>query len=317
MKFSNATITQFIEEYYPHLGIIQSIDVLASQENSETYKISTDNGKYVLHNNKKDSKKRIEKMCQVLTKISKSKKSKVVQIIETNHKAFCENNCYVSTFEVGKKFSGNKKEFLALARNLSNLHNQLENSKFEYLFRPNYKLYSLLTLDEINRLEQLVDKNQKVTKIEKILKKNLPFITEQIKTNSAHRIKEPLSKQIIHFDLHPGNVLFKNNDVKAFLDFNSIRQGVVLEDVMFAAFRFAYKMTKNPKQIHILIFQFIQEYYNKEKSFLESDLQFFLVRSILYRICFILKKFFFQHSNFWISDLENQINHLKLVKKIF
>ena len=316
MRFSNDRIPEFVREFYPNLGTILSTNTLFLQENSETYKISTKKGQYVLHHNKFDSTKRIEKMCQILDEISKNN-SKVIQLIKNKNNAFSENKCFLTKFKDGNKFSGTKKEFLDLARNLSCLHSKLEKSNTEYSFRPNQNYYSFLTINEINKINKILEKNKQLTKTEKIIRKNFLLIVNELERNSLYFFKNSAKKQIIHFDLHPGNVLFDKKSVNMFLDFNSMRYGHAVEDVIFSAFRFASQIDKNPIQIYKLITLYLKKYYDEKIIYNKYDLEYFLIRSILYRICFILKKYFFHHSTLWISDIQNQLNYLKLAKKTF
>jgi Ser/Thr protein kinase RdoA (MazF antagonist) len=315
MKSINDKIDSLFENFYPNLGTISSIDPLSLQENSETHKIVTNKGKYVFHHNKFDNKKRIEKMCQILNEISKND-SKTVQFIEMNYNDFSKNSCYLTNFVEGKKFHGTKKEFLNLSKNLFNLHKKLNDITFHYPFYPNRKNYALLQGNDILILKRKLSKIDHRSKNENVLIKNFRIIENEIQQTLSYVQKDTSQKQLIHFDLHPGNVLFKNNNVNVFLDFNSMRYGHILEDVVFCGFRFAYNMTKQPKSIFNLIILFLKN-YDENLDYVVSDLKFFLTRCILNRICFILRKKFFQHSDLWFDNLSSQINYLKLTKKIF
>lgn len=317
MKFTKKRISTIIEEIYPKIGIICSINQLEhTNVNSETYKIITNKGKFVFHHNNFDKKRRIEKMCEILNKVS-TNYSKIVQPIKTKEGDFSKNNCYLTKYEEGKKFSGSKKEFFNLAKNLSKLHKKFNENDFNYLFRPNQQNYKLLNLNEILIIEQKLLKIKDFTKNENIVKQNLKIIKIEIEQNLLFTNKIISQKQLIHFDLHPENLLFKNGDVKLFLDFNSMRMSYPMEDIIFSSFRFACKISQNPKVIRELIISFFTKYSNRKIFYNKSELNFLLIRCILYRICFILRKYFFQFSTLWISDLQSQLNYLKLAKKIF
>ena len=89
-----------------------------------------------------------------------------------------------------------------------------------------------------------------------------------------------------------------------------------IEDVLFAGFRFGCKINSDPKILRKLLLSFIEN-YSLKYILNDEDFKFFLTRCILNRICFILKNHFFKSSNYWIADLENQLNYLKLARKIF
>lgn len=315
MKLTNEKISTFIDKIYPNIGTISSIRPLHSQINSETYEILTNNDNFVLHHNNFDNKKRIEKMCQILNEIH-GYNSKIIFPIKTKYGNFSKNNWYLTKFEVGSFFSGNKKEFLNLAKNLSLLHKKLNNN-YHYPFRPNQRNYNLFQQNEILIIKRKLSKIKYLSKFEKLIKKNFEIVETEINKNLLYVNKNFIQKQIIHFDLHPGNIIFENNNVKCFLDFNSMRMGNPMEDVVFSSFRFACKISQKPKTISDLMINFLDEYDNEKIIYENSDLQFMLIRCILYRVCFILRKYFFQLSDLWLSDLENQLFYLKLARKIF
>jgi Ser/Thr protein kinase RdoA (MazF antagonist) len=309
-------ISIFVENFYPEIGTILSISSMHSLINSDTYKIIADKGSYVLHHNKYDKKKRIEKMCQILNEISESN-SKVIQFLKNKNGDFSKNNYYLSKFEDGQIFSGNKKKYFDLAKKLVVLHTKLDKYSIDYLFKPNYKYYKLLKKDELLIIKNKISKIKNLTKIDSIIKKNLLLIENEITKSHTYPNNIFLKKQLIHFDLHPGNIIFENDSVKLFLDFNSMRNGFLMEDVLFCGFRFAYKIDSRPKYLYRLLKSFIKEYDDKTIVFTDSDLDFLLSRFILYRISFILKNHFISNSDLWLSDLENQLRYLKSTKKMF
>lgn len=316
MKSINNKIPILIRDFYSNLGTIQSIECIHSEINSEIHKITTKNDQYLLHHNIFDNDKRIEKMCQVLNQISISN-TNVIKPIKNQFKNFSQNKFYLTKFESGKLFSGSKKEYFDLAKKLNTLHKQLDNYNLEYNFRPNHNSYKLFTNKEITIIKKQLLKIKHKDKIDLIIHKNIPFIENQITKSSTIIKNKTFKKQLIHFDLHPNNVLFTNKSAKLFLDFNSMRKGYLIEDILFCGFRFGYQVSSNPKIIYNLLHLFLKKYFNKKISYTDKDLNYFLSRFILYRICFILRIHFFSNSDLWISDFNNQLKYLKLVNKIF
>jgi Ser/Thr protein kinase RdoA (MazF antagonist) len=315
MKSMNNKIPILIRDFYSNLGTIQSIECIHSETNSEIHKISTKNDQYLLHHNMFDNDKRIEKMCQVLNQISIFNPN-VIKPIKNQFKNFSQNKFYLTKFENGELFSGSQKEYFDLAKKLNILHKQLDNSNLKYNFRPDDKSYKLFTNKEFIIIKKQLLKIKHKDKIDVIIDKNIPFIENQITQCSIYSKNNFFKKQLIHFDLHHGNVLFKNNSVSLFLDFNSMRMSYAIEDVLFAGFRFGCKINSDPKILRKLLLSFIEN-YSLKYILNDEDFKFFLTRCILNRICFILKNHFFKSSNYWIADLENQLNYLKLARKIF
>ena len=316
MKSIDDEISIIVRDFYSNLGTIQSIECIHSQINSEIYKISTKNQQFLLHHSKYDSDKRIEKMCKILNQISKNNQN-VIKSIKNQFGNFSQNKFYVTKFENGKLFSGSKKEYFDLAKKLNILHKQLDNYNLKYNFRPNNKSYKLFTNKEFVIIKKQLLKIKYKDKIDTIIDKNILFIENQITKYSIIPKNNIFEKQLIHFDLHPNNVLFINKSLKLFLDFNSMRKGYLIEDVLFCGFRFGYQISSNPKIIHNLLHLFLKKYFNKKISYTDEDLNYFLSRFILYRICFILRNHFFSKSNLWVSDFNNQLKYLKLINKIF
>ena len=316
IKSADDKISILVGDFYSNLGTIQSIECIHSETNSEIHKITTKNDQYLLHHNMFDNDKRIEKMCQVLNEISISN-TNVIKPIKNQFKNFSQNKFYVTKFENGKLFSGSKKEYFDLAKKLNILHKQLDNYNLKYNFRPNDKSYKLFTNKEFIIIKKQLLKIKHKDKIDTIIDKNISFIENQITKCSIIPKNNIFKKQLIHFDLHLNNVLFINKSLKLFLDFNSMRKGYLIEDVLFCGFHFGYQISSNPKIIYNLLHLFLKKYFNKKISYTDEDLNYFLSRFILYRICFILRNHFFSNSNLWISDFNNQLKYLKLINKIF
>ncbi len=82
----------------------------------------------------------------------------------------------------------------------------------------------------LNKLKHAVRK----TPFGKILAKELPFLHELIKKtqNELRGLKyNQLPKQLVHFDLHPGNFHFSGNKVSGMFDFDWIRQDARIADL--------------------------------------------------------------------------------------
>jgi Ser/Thr protein kinase RdoA (MazF antagonist) len=316
IKSADDKISILVGDFYSNLGTIQSIECIHSETNSEIHKITTKNDQYLLHHNMFDNDKRIEKMCQVLNEISISN-TNVIKPIKNQFKNFSQNKFYVTKFENGKLFSGSKKEYFDLAKKLNILHKQLDNYNLKYNFRPNDKSYKLFTNKEFIIIKKQLLKIKHKDKIDTIIDKNISFIENQITKCSIIPKNNIFKKQLIHFDLHVNNILFINKSLKLFLDFNSMRKGYLIEDVLFCGFHFGYQISSNPKIIYNLLHLFLKKYFNKKISYTDEDLNYFLSRFILYRICFILRNHFFSNSNLWISEFNNQLKYLKLINKFF
>ena len=115
-------------------------------------------------------------------------------------------------------------------------------------------------------------------------------------------------EQLIHGDLHTGNIFCCNNKI-FFIDFDSMTKFSTTADVAFAAFR-CYGMKKE------YLYEFIQMYNKYDPPFTinKSYIFHFLVYIILQRIFYILIENE-KGNGLWINDLENQKKYLSIVLK--
>lgn len=122
--------------------------------------------------------------------------------------------------------------------------------------------------------------------------------------SSVEQIAQSYPKQIIHGDLHKGNIIVNQTDVR-FIDFNAAKYWLPYSDVSFCAFRHC----DNDYNFYI---QFIMKYSALSgKEPIEIGTACALtIYEILERIVFILLKSK-QGDTYWEIDLDNQYKLLE------
>lgn len=311
-----------IESFFPHIGKIISIQKIIHNEiNSKNFFINSSSGKYVLHKFRDGSSpQKMEKICEILDFCAKNH-TKVPIPIRNNKNHFVEKNhsFYLTQFIPGSEISKSTKNLDDLAKQLSSLHIILNKKSFNYNYRIGERFYKNLSKIEFSLLTKKLSKKNNEDSFDRLILKNLKFLeTLTFETDFEKQYnKLKFEKQLIHFDLHPRNILFTKNKVSGILDFNAMRRGFVIQDVVFSSFRFAILQTNTPLKIKNFVQNFINLYMNHNPIPKQSEYAFHILQhTLLGRVNYILKKRYFFNSNTWIDDLTRNLSSLILVNKI-
>jgi len=318
---NNIDILNQIKINYRNIGQIKTIKRIKHNNiNSQNFFIHTTKGQFVLRNftDGSDSKK-IELMCTILQSCSK-KRAKVLEPIKNRHQKYVnsKSKTYITKYYPGELFKGTIAELRDLAKNIAILHKILAQNPTKYNYRLSDFNYKILTSDEFEILKKKIKNIAKKSTLDLHVIKNLDYLRKCSLNNINSTMHYKTKKQLIHHDLHPGNVIFNRNKVTAILDFISMRKGLVIEDIAFAGFRFASKNTKSLHEINRKFKLFVKNYkiHNDINENHLNCIDYYFKKEILRRICFILRKKYFANSDIWSSDFQKQIKLLKLSSKI-
>jgi len=313
-------IPNYIKINYRNIGQIKTIKRLRRLNlNSINFYVKTTKGQFVLRNFIDGSEpKKIQQMCIILQSCTK-KRAKVMKPIKNKHQKYVDSKSktFLTKYYPGVHFKGTNTEIKDLSKNIAILHMILAKNRIKYNFRPSEVNYKILTQQEFQILKKKIKNKNVKSSFEFQVLKNLAFISKCSLNILNSEIHFKAKKQLIHHDLHPGNVIFNRNKVTAILDFSSMRKGLVLEDIAFASFRFAFEYAKSPQQINRKIKLFVENYKN-HNDINENQLHYidyYFRMETLRRISFILKKKYFANSDMWSSDFQKQIKLLKLSDK--
>ena len=322
--FNRNNVKDFFKENYSGIGTIKNFKTIQSNKiNSINYLINTTRRKYVLHNYlEKLSSQKIEKICQIINFCAKNKVKVSKPIIQNdgNYTDF-KNRVFLTEYYKRMPYKGTEREIIDAAKNLANLHKALKKSSIVYNFKTNEKYYKILTEKEFQKINSIILKKKKKYSLDKLILQNISFIQKILKhssnnLNSISKLK--FKKQLMHYDFHPGNVIFNNKKLVSIIDFNSMKMGLILEDVAFGSFRFALLNSRSIKDISRKI-ELFTETYNENNEINENYhqyLQSFLRRELLRRLSFILRKRYFYNSDLWSTDFEKNLKFLKLANKL-
>jgi|SRR2546428_2377469 len=314
---------KYFKQNFPNLGKILGIEKLKHDDiNTENYKISTTCGQYVLRNFKENStREQIEKMCKILS-YCVTKKAAVYEPIrnKSNRYVCTKNKIFVTKYYEGNIHNGNSEQLGNLAKHLAILHKILAKSRIKYpTDKTIERSYEVLTAKEFDKIRKIIGLGRNGT--DRFVLENIDYLrdcSEEDDKKSKVIAKRRFCKQLIHHDLHPGNVFFQKNKVNAIIDFNSMKKCYVMEDISFASFRFAVHCTSDRKMIKKRIRLFLDRYkqYGKFDGKQFEFFSYFLEHEFLRRISYILRKWYLYQKHdesSWIEDLEKNMCFLRLV----
>lgn len=313
-------ISNFLQENYSFFGKnIRVKSITLKESNNKNFLITSKTKKFVFHIiNENLFSKQIEKICEIL-QFCHDNGAKVQSPIKNNKGHFVNKKflSYLTKYSIGKQSSGKNLELINLAKQLAKLHIVFSKCKISYNFKTNESFYKILNQQEIKKIQNIIKKKSKKNIFDKNVLKNLNLIsTFMNKLYSFNSKQKSKSKQLIHFDLHPGNVLFKNNNVVTFLDFNSIRKGIVWEDVAFSSFRFAI-LSKKHQSISNSIQIFVTTYLKNSKNYSKlPEINNFLLLRILKSISYILRKQYFSNENMSSTELQKYFQFLSTINDL-
>lgn len=216
-----------------------------------------------------------------------------------------------------QEYTASQKERTAAARELGKLNNAL--SKYKEEFRRN-KLYDFLTEDEFDTIKQAcIDMDE----FERTVSDNIERIREFTKRLSPKFKADKYSYRLEHFDYYPKNLIFKNGDVAAILDFDSILSAPKHLSAAFACDRFSEtasesdKTSKSEKVSKMM--EFLRTYKQFDNSFGSKELPQIptLIKwEALQRINYILRSYFFEHDSSWNNEIGHQLDIINRTNEI-
>lgn len=314
-------IKDYLSFNYTHIGTIHNVIMGNKNINSTNYIVSSKNGSYILKKFTDGSTpSQIEKMCKILL-FCKKKKVKVSEPIKnkTGHFVDKKNNMYLSKYQKGKSYNRTLVEIRDVAKNLAILHKALALNSVNYNFKTNQIFYKILNHNEYQKILKIIKNIKNKNLFDKKVLKNIQLLIDYSKIDEriSKDLKSNTSKQLVHYDLHPGNVIFKNNHVLSILDFHSMHFGNKIDDVAFAAFRFSFSKSKTSLEILKQVKFFLNTYlkYNSLNKKQLLYFNYFFIHEVLSRLSYILRKRYFHNSDSWTKDFDKFIIYLKLCKR--
>ncbi|KKU13876.1 MAG: Homoserine kinase [Candidatus Magasanikbacteria bacterium GW2011_GWC2_45_8] len=224
-------------------------------------------------------------------------------------------------FIEGEYFSPTEERFASVAKAIAKMHasfdllsenfvNQV--AEFSEETKAYYNIIKEYSVRDFDVIREIIEK--KVTKDDSdraVLEKIPLFIVTVAEIKSFEKLWLSLPRKIIHSDLHPHNVLFKNNVVVAILDFDAVRISQRGRDVAFALYRFGrqFLVNKNLDQVKLLgpeMRDIFIKSYRQIQAISDEDvvlMPLLLKDEFINKVLLVLKGIYLEKNHVWAKDL--------------
>ncbi len=294
---------------------IQIKEIISPGNINKNYLISVSKKNFILKKIKNNNPEEIKSQLKFSNFLLK-KKFKTISFFKTlkNEDFLFSNGSFWILYKYidGKYFSGDFSEFKEASKGFCTFIKILSKySKNSQTIELDFRFLKKKELKEINlknKKKHFLLHEKKILKTLELIKKNLRFL--------AH-------KQLVHTDFHPQNLLFKNNKLKAVLDFEDVANYSVIAAQGFTFFKLIrHKLVKNKKDMNLIIKKYKSFWincWNKTFPLLKINselLKIGALTQILYLINDILKRC--SKNDFsQLHGLKNQILYLYEIEVIF
>ena len=214
-------------------------------------------------------------------------------------------------------FSASREERTSAARELAKLNKIL--SGIDKTF-PRSNLYDFLAEEDFGIIEQTCTNNDG---FENTVLDNIDWIRQFTKCLSPKFKAGNYSYRLEHFDYHPKNLTFKNGNVTAILDFDSILTVPKNLSVAFACDRFSEKTSGSEKSSKsektLKMTEFLRAYKKSNNSLSTEEIleiPTLIKWEALQRINYILRSHFFEHDSLWNNEFDHQMDIIKRTNQI-
>ncbi|MBI5412966.1 phosphotransferase [Candidatus Peregrinibacteria bacterium] len=168
------------------------------------------------------------------------------------------------------------------------------------------------SVSDFENIEKIILEKKKRDSIDDLFLAKVDIFKKTIAEIKKYQEKiEQLPKQIIHSDLHPHNILMRNNKVEAILDFDAVRISEHARDAAFAIYRFGrqFLINKSEEEAKSLAPKlkdiFINSYLKVKKLTAEEiELMPVLLKDeFIRKLLFVLWGIYLENNLAWSKDL--------------
>jgi Ser/Thr protein kinase RdoA (MazF antagonist) len=224
----------------------------------------------------------------------------------------------------GEHFNPTKKSFSSIAQAVAKMHKvflKLEGKYSKDLILNSSKTNAYFnkvkdySLDDFIFIEEILKKKKTLNESEIVILEKFPNLIEAVKeVKEVETEFSNIKKSIIHSDLHPHNLLIKDNSVQAILDFDGARISEQARDVAFCIYRFGrqFFIRQNNRSKDDIIARatnlknlFLEKYQKiSPLSIQEIKLMPLLLKDeFLRKTLFVLNGIYKDQNHLWATDL--------------
>lgn len=218
--------------------------------------------------------------------------------------------CLLYPYAEGNYYSGDPQLLPALASGIGHLSSALKSYSRSSSFPPHPSLFTDVNATLIDHLPHILNDRQ-FSGLE-----SFPCCLDKIITTYNHLSCLDLytNSQLVHIDLHPHNILFKDTQIQAFLDWDSLAVAPVEISFSFAILKLCrqsicnYPDTPNYQSLSALFIENLTSTY--PYPFHAASLRYFAQSEVLRRIFLILDLSHNSNDSSWNHVLPTQLSHL-------
>lgn len=232
-----------------------------------------------------------------------------------------ENNYALFDFVNGDYFSPNEKSLLSVAQAIAKMHNVFDTFKKEdidridVLSRRGYAYFNKIknySVSDFELIEKKIKEKNELSEEDKGVLEKISLFIKTVKEIEKEKNKiNNLPIGLIHSDLHPHNFLLKDGEIKAILDFDSMRVSQKARDVSFAIYRlgrqfFAQNILEQTKENGKKLTSAFLKAYEKERHLTKDEkniLPLLVKDEFIRKILFVLNGVYKENNNIWKKDL--------------
>jgi len=168
------------------------------------------------------------------------------------------------------------------------------------------------SVEDFKEIESIIARKDNQSEIDREILERMPSLVEAVLEQKKYEKGiAGLPKQIIHSDMHPHNLLVKENQIKAILDLGGMRVSQIARDVAFAIHRLGRQffaqniLDVNKEEGKRLVGLFIKEYERVwPLSSEEKELMPILIKDeFIRKILFVLKGVYKDNNHAWADNL--------------
>ncbi|CAN5487569.1 hypothetical protein BH10BAC1_BH10BAC1_13580 [soil metagenome] len=308
-------LTQIIRHHYPTLTVTEIYSIGAIEINSNNWKVITTKGEHIFKRSEKS--KYVAQIAQASIAYSLTKKAfPTVEFVENKEGQLIscdEEHCYCLTnFKEGLYFGSSNNEWNSLLTHLKLL---LDWSVSSNINSANLPVRSFFTEEE-NKLVNQLERN---SDLKQISKQDLTaIISEYKKLMPIYKtIAVPSNASIYHVDIHPHNLLFKENKLELLTDFEGFQTTNTKVSLGFGIYKCMRQLlvseTSATQQEAILK---MNNEFEACFPYSLKELLVFAKMDVLKRILYILKELIEKGESKWLFILETQLISLKEIDEI-
>ena len=294
--------------------------------NSNNFKLIINSKKFILKRwSKKIKKKEIKKFINLMLWLNNQKiKAPIPQKFKNNQYLIKNKNEFWSYFNYidGVHFKGNLDEMKNVGKFLGILFNKLKKFPVKQI-KKTYKYFSKEDVNILKFLEKNLSNldNFFSKKHSRQIKKRLPEIIKLFKMLKNKKIRKK-KKFMIHMDIHPHNIITKDNKVNAILDLESCVKGEIGYALSYAILKICKQTVvlnkKKSNQINVksIFLKEIKKNYKIDKS-TENNFYYYALSEVIRRLIIMFRLSVKKNDRSWNNVIPIQIGHINECKIFF